>query len=130
MPIGKNALKRVENNGYSKVETQAPDMENSTVIANIDQQVVEKILAPVEKKAKARGRKKAAPVEAVAEVPVEKPAKRKYTKRKVAVAEAPVVEAKPAKRKYVKRRPEEKKAEGKAGFDRVEVGQGMPYYLL
>lgn len=31
MPIGENALKRVENNGYSKVSTACPDMENSTV---------------------------------------------------------------------------------------------------
>ena len=31
MPIGKNALKRVSNNGYSNVKTAAPDMENSTV---------------------------------------------------------------------------------------------------
>ena len=50
MPIGKNAIKRVENNGYSKVETSAPDMENSHVIANPDPQVVEKLIAPVEEK--------------------------------------------------------------------------------
>ena len=31
MPIGENALKRVQNNGYSKVNTDCPDMENSTV---------------------------------------------------------------------------------------------------
>ena len=31
MPVGKNALKRVTNNGYSKVATSAPDMENSIV---------------------------------------------------------------------------------------------------
>lgn len=31
MPIGKNALKRVSNNGYSKVNTSAPDMENSEI---------------------------------------------------------------------------------------------------
>ena len=31
MPIGKNAIKRVSNNGYSKVQTAAPDMENSVV---------------------------------------------------------------------------------------------------
>ena len=49
MPIGKNAIKRVENNGYSKVQTSAPDMENSNVIANPDPQVVEKLIAPVEK---------------------------------------------------------------------------------
>ena len=52
MPIGKNAIKRVENNGYSKVESSAPDMENSHVIANPDPQVVEKLVAPVEETAK------------------------------------------------------------------------------
>ena len=31
MPIGKNAIKRVINNGYSGVKTGAPDMENSTI---------------------------------------------------------------------------------------------------
>ena len=31
MPIGKNAIKRVVNNGYSNVKTEAPDMENSTI---------------------------------------------------------------------------------------------------
>ena len=48
MAIGKNAIKRVENNGYSKVQTNAPDMENSSVIANPDPQVTEKLIAPVE----------------------------------------------------------------------------------
>ena len=32
MPIGKNSIKRVINNGYSKVTTDAPDMENSVVL--------------------------------------------------------------------------------------------------
>ena len=32
MPVGKNALKRVTNNGYSKVAVSAPDMENSEII--------------------------------------------------------------------------------------------------
>ena len=49
MAIGKNAIKRVENNGYSNVKTSAPDMENSNVIAKPDTQVVEKLVAPVEK---------------------------------------------------------------------------------
>ena len=31
MPIGKNAIKRVTNNGYSNVKASAPDMENSVV---------------------------------------------------------------------------------------------------
>ena len=29
MPIGKNSLKRVTNNGYTKVKSEAPDMEMS-----------------------------------------------------------------------------------------------------
>ena len=32
MPIGKNSLKRVTNNGYSAVKTEAPDMENSVTL--------------------------------------------------------------------------------------------------
>ena len=32
MPIGKNSIKRVANNGYSKVTTTSPDMENSEVL--------------------------------------------------------------------------------------------------
>lgn len=34
MPIGKNAIKRVKNNGYSNVKTDAPDMLNSEVLAD------------------------------------------------------------------------------------------------
>lgn len=103
MPIGKNAIKRVENNGYSKVESKAPDMENSSVIANLDKQVEEKIVAPIEKTQ----------------------TKRKYTKRATTPKkEVPTVKEKaPAKRKYTK------KAK-KDGFVRVEVGESMPYYLL
>ena len=32
MPIGKNAISRVANNGYSNVKSTAPDMENSAVL--------------------------------------------------------------------------------------------------
>ena len=32
MAVGKNSIKRAVNNGYSKVETSAPDMENSEVV--------------------------------------------------------------------------------------------------
>lgn len=39
MPVGKNALKRVTNNGYSKVAASAPDMENSEVVATQEPKV-------------------------------------------------------------------------------------------
>ena len=54
MPIGKNAVKRVENNGYSKVQSSAPDMENSNVIANLDKQVMETMVKPVEEATEAK----------------------------------------------------------------------------
>ena len=107
MPIGKNAIKRVKNNGYSNVETSAPDMENS-VIANPDPQVIEKMVKPVaEKTAKKAPAKK--PAAKKAATPTAKPATKK---------------AAPAKK------PTAKKAPAKNGFERVEVGSQMPYYLL
>ena len=59
MSIGKSAIKRVENNGYSKVKTDAPDMQNSHVIASPSEEVMEKLVAPVEKKAAKSQTKKA-----------------------------------------------------------------------
>ena len=50
MSIGKSAIKRVENNGYSKVQTDAPDMQNSHVIAAPAEEVTEKLIAPIEQK--------------------------------------------------------------------------------
>jgi hypothetical protein len=79
MPIGKNAIKRVENNGYSKVKTSAPDMENSNVIANPDPQVVEKMVAPVEK---ATEKKPAAKKPATKKPAAKKPATAKKTEEK------------------------------------------------
>lgn len=47
MPIGKNAIKRVSNSGYSNVQTSAPDMENSTIAKAEEAKVEEpKIEAP------------------------------------------------------------------------------------
>ena len=53
MPIGENALKRVQNNGYSKVNTDCPDMENSTVEtgASVPEPKAPKKSAPAAKKA-------------------------------------------------------------------------------
>lgn len=64
MPIGKNAIKRVANNGYSNVKTSAPDMENSEVtvkteaVAEIKKAAPKKVAAP--KTTKASPKKKEA----------------------------------------------------------------------
>lgn len=62
MPIGKNSIKRVANNGYSAVKSDAPDMQNSTVITNISPEVVEVMLpkAELEKKTESAPKKKTA----------------------------------------------------------------------
>ena len=98
MPIGKNAIKRVENNGYSKVKTTAPDMENSSVITKPDAQVVEKMIAPVEK----------------------------ATAKKAAVKN-PAAKKAPAKKPVAKKMPA---MPAKDGFEKVGLGESMPYYLL
>ena len=72
MPIGKNAIKRVENNGYSKVKSTAPDMENSEVVVAVEPAptVVEFVPAPVKSAEK-------------------KPAAKKPTAKKPAAKKAP-----------------------------------------
>ena len=50
MPIGKNAIKRVSNSGYSNVQTTAPDMENSTVAeAKVEAVALENVAEKAEK---------------------------------------------------------------------------------
>ena len=85
MPIGKNAIKRVEGNGYSKVQTSAPDMEHSHVIASPDEQVVENMVAPVEKKTakKAPAKRTAAKKTAPKKAPVENESKDKFVRTSV-----------------------------------------------
>ena len=102
MPIGKNAIKRVENNGYSKVASAAPDMENSTVITKLSEEVMEKMVKPVEEKTKAKAEKK---------TPAKKVEKKEPAKKT------------PAKKACAKNT-------CKNGFERVSVGSDMPYYLL
>ena len=70
MSVGKNAIKRVANDGYTNVKSVAPDMENSNVIANPAPQVVEKLIKPVEEKTASKTpAKKAAPKKAIAKKP-------------------------------------------------------------
>jgi len=117
MPIGKNAIKRVENNGYSKVKSTAPDMENSTVIAKISEEVMDKMVKPVEEKTKAK---------TTAKKPATKKVEAKAAPKKTEEKKAP---AKKAATKVAAKKTTVKKAE-KDGFVRVSVGNEMPYYLL
>jgi topoisomerase IA-like protein len=100
MPIGKNAIKRVENNGYSNVKTEAPDMVNSTVIGATSEQVMNMVESQVENK-----------VEEPKKEEVKKPSAKKTTAKKT-------VAKKPAK-----------KSEEKPGKS-YACGEELPIYLL
>lgn len=113
MPIGKNALKRVTNNGYSKVNTSAPDMENSEVIVE-NVVVTEKKPAP---KKKTTTEKKTGP-----KTEAKKPATKKPAAPK---AEKP--EVKPA---VVLEEKKEEISSHPDGFIKISFGMDMPVYLL
>ena len=102
MPIGKNSIKRVTNNGYSKVATKAPDMENSTVIANPSPEVIEVMIPSSEKIAP------------------------KKTETK-SVAKKTTAAKKPAAKKEV---PRQKEVGERSGDGYVNLGGDLPTYLL
>lgn len=153
MPIGKNAIKRVENNGYSNVETSAPDMENSVVAVPAELSEPEPIPAEIHTPAKPkRKRRTKAEIEAEkaaesAPVPVETqaPVKPGRGRRSKAVKEEKTQNNVKVTKKTVKEPKEISLAEGrknarktrvsvakaqKNGFERVELGEEMPYWLL
>ena len=113
MPIGKNALKRVSNNGYSAVKSTAPDMENSEVVAKPEQEQPKKKTTSAKSAPKAKTAKsEKKPVEKKSEPEKKAPAKVK--------AEKPV-ESKVENTEEVTR-PD--------GFIRTALGDDMPIYLL
>ena len=63
MPIGKNSIKRVENNGYSNVKSEAPDMDNSHVMPDIEEK--KKETKPVAKHLSRPSTRKPTPVSSV-----------------------------------------------------------------
>ena len=103
MPIGKNAIKRVSNGGYSNVQTSAPDMENST-IAKAEE--TPKTEAPKVEAPKAQAPKIEAPA-TTPEVAPKKTAPKKTAKK-------PVKKSEPTKQ----------------GFVHLAIGDDLPYYLL
>lgn len=125
MPIGKNAIKRVVNNGYANLKSDAPDMENSVVVES---------KAPAQKKSRAKnpvpkgvtsgsssGTKNPAPkaaisIEGVVKNTVTKKAKPKTVKiipleDENAKVEKDLIEEKAIEQKEVKAEPKEVKAE-------------------
>ena len=143
MPIGKNAIKRVANNGYSNVKTSAPDMENSVVEEKktAPKKATAKNPAPKAvtsgKKSAAASTKNPAPRAATAIEEVKKPAEKKTAASKA--SPKPKAAPKPEAKKSMEKEPDfspvktaEKltKTEKKAENGCVNFGMELPVYLL
>ena len=121
MPIGKNAIKRVTNNGYSNVKTAAPDMENSVEVKEAPALVAEEKVSA--KKTAVKTPSKAAET------------KKATGTKKTAVTKAPKksMEAEPelSPVKTVERVVKKtSKAQKRQGDGYVNLGGELPYYLL
>ena len=136
MPIGKNSLKRVTNNGYSAVKTAAPDMENSTVVTEPAATEPTTKVAPVSKKTTAKGATpktvEAKPAAKSAAKSTSKKPATKTTAKKPTTAKA---ETKPAAKpeNKIPRAPETAsriiaRAEGEKGY--CNLGDELPVHLL
>lgn len=97
MPLGRDSIKRVKNNGYSRVTTSAPDMENSSIVEPIEVSVVVVDIPVTEpaKEPKKATKKKAEPKQTIKE---KEPAKKKPAAKKKS-------EPKPAKTKRSSKKP-------------------------
>ena len=146
MPIGKNALKRVANNGYAQLKSTAPDMENSVVLeteapAEPPKKAAKKAVESIPTPKKTTEKKPTATKKPVEKKATAKPAETKKTAEKKPVAakktaekkavEKPV-EKKPAAKKAVvkKSAPKAKAAVGKKPETASQVGGTLPYFLL
>ena len=134
MPIGKNSIKRVANNGYSAVETKAPDMENSTVLTAPAPEVVVKVApsaekvekapvtpTPAAKKADAPKKKAGRPKKEAIAQPTEK--KRPGRPKKAEADQS-------AARKSPKKSSPKAKKTAPAAFAYINIGEDLPIHLL
>ncbi len=145
MPIGKNALKRITNNGYSNVATAAPDMENSVVEEAPVINEIPSVSTPTEETsirstaAKKRGRPAKAKAETEGTAPEAKPEGKKRGRPAKANIEKKMAKTDPKRRgrkpgktstgtvkpeKKAKNKPEEK------SHSYINIGGEMPIHLL
>ena len=121
MPIGKNALKRVSNNGYSKVNTSAPDMEHSEIALDKAE--------PIEAVShKASPKRNTTPKEK--KPSVKKPATEKAVSKKVEKKPAVKIEEKLTDKAENKLEDKHEEITHPDGFVRYGVGENLPAHLL
>jgi len=129
MPIGKNAIKRITNNGYSNVKTSAPDMENS-VVEEKDKTVAKKAVPSQNKSTatKKTATQKTATQKTATQKPSSKPQQKNPTAPKKSLEKEPELSPVKTAEKITKK---QAKSQKDTGFDYINLGRGeLPYYLL
>lgn len=129
MPIGKNAIKRITNNGYSSVKSSAPDMENSEIAEKKAETIEEK--APTAKKATAKRTTSATAPKASApkaSAPKKPSAKKAPSAPKKSMESEPELSPVKTAKKVVKKAPSKAKAQDNGC---INIGRGeLPVHLL
>ena len=108
MPIGKNAVKRVTNSGYSAIVSKAPDMEKSEELVAVAK--AETAVKSVKKSASSKT------ATAKAKIAPSKPTAAKADKKPETIATA--------------KKSEKKTDNAPDGFTYVNIGRELPIYLL
>ena len=124
MPIGKNAIKRISNDGYSQVKTSAPDMENSVVTEEKPQIAEEKKVS-----AKKQPAKKATQAKSTTKnlTEVKAPTSKKSATPKKSMESEPSLAPVKTAKKVIKAPKKSSKRQGE-GF--VNIGGELPIHLL
>ena len=132
MPIGKNAIKRISNNGYSNVTTSAPDMENSVVNEEKEispkKQDSAKKTAPVSKISPKVGAKKTPSAKSSTKAPTKKAAPKKAPKSTPAPKKS--MEVEPTLSPVNTAKKVTGKTENKQDNGCIHIGGELPVYLL
>ena len=132
MPIGKNAIKRISNNGYSNVTSSAPDMENSVVNEEKEispkKQDSAKKTAPVSKTAPKAGTKKAPSAKSSTKAPTKKATTKSAAKSTPAPKKS--MEVEPTLSPVNTAKKVTGKTENKQDNGCIHIGGELPIHLL
>lgn len=133
MPIGKNSIKRISNDGYSNVKTSAPDMENSTVATEKEKIEEIKVETPKKEAEKKTAPKKSSSTKANT---AKKSTQKADTKAETKPAPKKSMETEPSfspvntAEKIIDKKEESKEDNERQGEGYVNLGGKLPYYLL
>ncbi len=133
MPIGKNAISRIANNGYSNVKTSAPDMENSEIATEKEKIEEIKVETPKKEAEKKTAPKKTSSTKANT---TKKSTQKADTKAEPKSAPKKSMETEPSfspvntAEKIIDKKEESQEDNERQGDGYVNLGGKMPIHLL